>query len=208
MVKTGINKKNLIIGSAFVLIGIVICLSKYLGYIYLDTKNNYDIECFFENTNVNKNINIIVDDRKNIKNANLQNDYMAILEIPSISLKRGLVDKNNKNNTVSKNIQILETSDMPDVENGVLYLASHSGSSYVSFFKNLYKLSVNEKVYIYYQGYKYEYIIDNIYDTLKDGNIEIYRDHKKTAIALITCKKNAKDTQIVYIGYLVSKEQY
>ena len=55
---------------------------------------------------------------------------------------------------------------------------------------------------------KYEYTLDNIYDTPKDGKVEIFRDPKKTALTLITCKKNTKDTQVVYVGYLTNKEQY
>lgn len=97
---------------------------------------------------------------------------------------------------------------MPDVVNGNLVLASHNGASYISFFKNLYKLNNDDKVYVYYNGYKYEYSISKIYDTNKDGHIEVYRDNQKTTITLITCKKNTKDTQTVYIGYLTNKVTY
>ena len=97
---------------------------------------------------------------------------------------------------------------MPDVVNGNLVLASHNGASYISFFKNLYKLNIDDKVYVYYNGYKYEYSISKIYDTSKDGHIDVYRDNQKTTITLITCKKNTKDTQTVYIGYLTNKVAY
>ena len=97
---------------------------------------------------------------------------------------------------------------MPDVVNGNLVLASHNGASYISFFRNLDKLNINDKIYVYYGGYKYTYSLSKTYDTPKDGNIEVYRDNSKTTITLITCKKNSKDTQVVYIGYLDSKELY
>ena len=66
-------------------------------------------------------------------------NYVAILEIPSIGLKRGIVDFNSKYNNVKYNIQIIEHSEFPIVENSNLILAGHNGSSNVSFFKNLYK---------------------------------------------------------------------
>ena len=76
------------------------------------------------------------------------------------------------------------------------------------FWNNLTKYFNNDKIYIYYGGYKYEYSLSKIYDTPKDGNVEVHRDNSKTTITLITCKKNTKDTQVVYIGYLDSKELY
>ena len=106
------------------------------------------------------------------------------------------------------NIQIIDKSTMPNVVNGNLVLASHNGASYISFFRNLDKLNINDKIYVYYGGYKYIYSLSKTYDTPKDGNIEVYRDNSKTTITLITCKKNSKDTQVVYIGYLDSKELY
>ena len=71
------------------------------------------------------------------------------------------------------NIQILNSSTMPNVTNGNLILAGHNGASYISFFKNLHKLNINDKVYLYYNGVKYEYLISKYYDTNKDGNVEI-----------------------------------
>ena len=36
----------------------------------------------------------------------------------------------------------------------------------------------------------------------------IFNDKNKTAITLITCKKNSNDKHLVYIGYLVDKGTY
>lgn len=175
----------------------------------LDDKENIKIESFFEDKIPNDtNDNTEIDSPKTAISSKVDYNYIAVLEIPSISLKRGLVSPDSYYNNVNYNIQIIEHSTMPDIVNGNLILAGHNGASYISFFKNLYKLNLNDKVYIYYQGYKYEYTLDSIYDTPKDGNIEIYRNHDKTAITLITCKKNTKDTQVIYIGYLTNKEQY
>ena len=174
----------------------------------LNEENNLKIEEFLENE-TNEEIVVEEDIKEETNTSNVSSyDYIAVLEIPSINLKRGLVDPSSKYNNVNYNIQIINKSTMPDVVNGNLVLASHNGASYVSFFRNLDKLNINDKIYIYYGGYKYEYSLSKIYDTPKDGNVEVHRDNSKTTITLITCKKNSKDTQVVYIGYLDSKELY
>ena len=174
----------------------------------LNEENNLKIEEFLENE-TNEEIVVEEDIKEETNTSNVSSyDYIAVLEIPSINLKRGLVDPSSKYNNVNYNIQIIDKSTMPDVVNGNLVLAGHNGASYVSFFRNLDKLNINDKIYIYYGGYKYEYSLSKIYDTPKDGNVEVHRDNSKTTITLITCKKNTKDTQVVYIGYLDSKELY
>ena len=137
-----------------------------------------------------------------------EENYIAILEIPKINLKKGLVNPNSQYNNIEYNIEIIDSSNFPTEENSNLILASHSGNSQISYFKNLYKLEKKDKIYLYYEGIKYEYILEEIYDTEKDGSIEISRNKDKTAITLITCKKNTDDLQIVYIGYLNAKETY
>ena len=62
-------------------------------------------------------------------------DYIAVLEIPKINLKKGLVDPLSSLNNVDKNIEILKPIEMPDRENHTFSLASHSGTSKVSYFR-------------------------------------------------------------------------
>lgn len=144
----------------------------------------------------------------NKKSSSPSYNYIAILEIPSIDLKRGLVDYNSRYNNVKYNIQIIEHSQMPNVENSNLILAGHNGTSGVSFFRNLYKLKEDSLIYIYYDGIKYIYKLNNSYDTSKDGKVEIVRNRYKNTITLITCKRGTKDKQTVFIGYLVDMVDY
>ncbi len=136
------------------------------------------------------------------------NKYIAILEIPSISLKTGLVDFKFSGNNVDKRVQIITGSQMPNVENGNLILAAHSGTSNISYFKNLYKMQEGNEIYIYYSGTKYVYVLNNIYDVNKTGEVEIKRDPNQNALTLITCTRNSNTKQTVYIAYLKNKEQY
>ena len=135
-------------------------------------------------------------------------NYSMIVEIPNIGLKKGLCSIGQECNAVSKNIQILKESDMPNVTNGNLLLAGHNGNSKVSFFNKLDKLKVNDSIYIYYIGTKYEYNFSNYYDIKKTGKAIIHRDNDKTTLVLITCKKNTDDKQVVYIAYLDNKTEY
>lgn len=135
-------------------------------------------------------------------------NYIGVLEIPKINLKRGFFSIDSKDNNVNKNIQVIKESNMPDVVNGNLIIASHSGNSYVSFFKDLYKLSNNDTAYIYYNGIKYTYILAGKYDVEKTGEVAIHRDNTKSTLTLITCSKNDNTKQEVYILELESKEDY
>lgn len=134
-------------------------------------------------------------------------DYIGTLEIPKINLTKGFVDVNSPHNTVDYNIQIIQPSSYPDVNGGNLIFASHSGSSNISYFKHLYKLSRGDLVYIHYKNTKYIYEIVNIYEQPKNGYVDIYRDINATTVTLITCTKNNDNTQTVYICNLKSKEK-
>ncbi len=129
--------------------------------------------------------------------------YIGYLKIPSINLDHGFTSKDSKYNNVNKNIFVHKTSDYPNVKNGNLILASHSGNSAISYFKNLYKLKVNDDVYVNYEGKEYHYKITKIYTDKKDGKVKVIRNKDVTTLTLITCTKNDKTTQTIYICELV-----
>ena len=198
-----------IIGLLVLASGIFILIYHYSKIEKLDKESDIKIEEFLNKEIPLKNEASIDDTTIEEEKTNNQDyNYIAVLEIPSINLKRGLVDPSSPYNNVNYNIQIIDNSTMPNVTNGNFVLASHNGASYISFFKNLNRMNINDKIYVYYQGYKYEYSLTEIYDTPKDGKVEIVRDYDKTTITLITCKKNSKDTQVVYIGYLTNIATY
>ena len=134
-------------------------------------------------------------------------NYIGILEIPNINLKQGFLDISSKYNHVDYNIAIIQTSTYPDVDKGNFILASHSGNSYISYFKNLYKLGVGDYAYIYYNNIKYTYQIVNIYNVEKTGKVAIYRNSNATCLTLITCTKDSDTEQTVYILELTNKEE-
>lgn len=135
-------------------------------------------------------------------------NYIGVLEIPKINIKRGFLNIKDKGNNVNKNLQVIKGSDMPNVKNGNLIIAAHSGNSYISYFKNLYKLSNDDVAYVYFNNIKYTYKVAGKYDAEKNGKVTIHRDNKKNTLTLITCSQTDKTKQIVYILELESEENY
>ena len=214
MIKKEKNKNKdfksqiLVIGSFLILIGLFI-----IGYhIYSDynlkriEKDN--VQEFFEEEQVVEDItqeNKFVEvENKNISKTNY--NYIAVLEIPKINIKRGLSQEKYYNN-VNRNVEILKGSDMHNISKGKFILAGHSGSGRVSYFKNLDKLVIGDISYIYYGGIKYTYKVTNIYDIEKNGTALITRDLDKTTLTMITCRHNT-NKQIIVISELINQENY
>jgi LPXTG-site transpeptidase (sortase) family protein len=137
-----------------------------------------------------------------------KNNYLMILDIPVINVKRGIYNIDDPKNNVDNNITILKQSNMPDIDKGNVILASHNGNSKVSYFKYLEKLNIGDKAYIYYQGIKYVYEVYKIDIVDKVGTIKINKDSGESNLILISCKNGTKDKQIVYLLKCVSKINY
>lgn len=134
-------------------------------------------------------------------------EYIAVLEIPKIKLKRGIVDKNSSYNNVNRNIYTLKETTMPDEEdNSHIMLASHSGNSYISYFKNLNKLNLNDEVYFFYKNNKYVYKVIKKYEVEKTGTVKLSKKNSSD-ITLITCVSGTNN-QIVLVANLESIENY
>lgn len=135
-------------------------------------------------------------------------EYVAVIEIPSLSLKKGMYAINSKKNTVEYGIQILQGSTMPDTGYGNLLLAAHSGSSRISYFKKIHLLKRNDWIYIYYRGIKYIYQVSDIVYEEKDGTISIIKKEQKHFLTLTTCDMYHQNQQLVVISELESQEEY
>ena len=150
---------------------------------------NYEVNSYFNNYN---------EEVGYINNNKNKEEYLGILEIKKIKLRKGFYKLNSNLNNVDKNIMIVSSSDMPDVNKGNLILASHSGNSSVSYFRYLDKLDMEDIASIYYLGKKYDYKLINYYDVDKNGSVQIIKNNDINTLTLITCKKNT-DKQTVFI---------
>lgn len=134
---------------------------------------------------------------------NNKSEYIGVLEIDKINLKKGFYGIDNKNNNVNKNIEIIKKSDMPNIQNGTLIMAAHSGNGQVSYFKNLYKLVKGDIINVYYENKRYKYKLIDIYEIDKTGIIKLDEENNFTSLILITCSKEKNDKQIVYESRLI-----
>lgn len=124
--------------------------------------------------------------------------YEAHLTIPKIGLSQFIYDKEDVRSDLEKNLIFVDDSDTPLINNGNVIIAGHSGSTTVSYFKNLYKLRIGDIIYLEYDDYVYKYEVDYKYLVMKNGNVEIIRDNNKESLTLITCYGN--DKQLVVIS--------
>ena len=202
-----INKKRIIVLIIFACFFFLI--SKVIYKISIIEENKNNINDFFEEKNIVSEINAPIYDATPVKQKVKQKEnYIALLEIPAISLKQGFYSKGSNLNNVNKGIQILKVSDMPDKEKGNTILASHSGNCNVCYFKNLYKLKEKDLIYIYHKDIKFTYEVVKKYLEVKDGDIWIKRDNSKTTLTLTTCSQQEKGKQIVIISNLIKQENY
>lgn len=199
------RKSQLIIfGSFLIIIGNIMIISKFLyNYFQIQTEKDL-IDKFYYEEKIKKKIveEESTSNNEQNKNVTTDNEYIGILKITKIGLEKGLVSKNSYYNNVNRNIFILNESDMPDKEKGNVILAGHSGNGRISFFKNLYKLEINDYVSIFYNGSEYKYKVVNLYEIEKTGKANIVRNVEKSTLTLITCKQNT-NKQIVYICELI-----
>lgn len=204
-----------LVASFIFLIGSFMYIGR-IAYNYYVELRDYNKAKEFLNTGKEEIEEIKVDiDEEEIKEQPKQEEkktsnynYIGVLEIPKINIKRGFLNIKDKGNNVNKNLQVIKGSDMPNVKNGNLIIAAHSGNSYISYFKNLYKLSNEDVAYVYFNNIKYTYKVVGKYDAEKSGKVTIHRDNKKNTLTLITCSQTDKTKQIVYILELESEENY
>lgn len=207
-INKGVNKRqHLIVASLFIIVGVGFIGGKILFNKMLDKKENQKISDYYE---IQNEVMSISEDKNNEKNQkeeqNIDENYIAVLKIPKIKLTKGIYSKESYMNNVNRSIQIIEKSDYPDVVGGNFILAAHSGTARISYFRNLSKLSVEDKVSIDYNGKTYNYKVANIYSVEKTGKVEIKRNNNKNALTLITCEDNT-NKQIVVVCQLTSKEE-
>lgn len=196
---------TIIIGVSLLTLGFI-----FYGYNYYQKKTNdkieeKSIEKFFE---IEEETSIVEESKEEHPIIKKDDEiYIGVLEIPKINLKKGLVDKTSPKNNVNKNIYLLKETILPD-EQAIshILLAAHSGNSYVSFFKNLRKLEITDKVYFYYKGMKYIYEIFDKYEIEKTGVAKLNQTNMSD-IALITCISGT-NKQIIYIAKLIDEEKY
>ena len=203
------NKKSyvfIVIGIVFIIIGIIFILFDIIPDFIKNESEKVALKEFYDNQqNINEEniIENIIDTNISEKNTQEKINYISVIRIPKINLEKGIVSKNSKYNDIKYGIEILEESDMPNTENGNVILASHSGNSNISYFKDLDKLVADDEIEITYNKHTYIYKVKKIYDVNKVGDVTIEKIDNKSQLTLITCRDKT-DKQIVIISELVN----
>ncbi len=211
--KRKINKNNILSSNIVSLISaIVIVFGLFLiFYNFINKKRLVAYDYINEKFNTKVEVeNIVSSDEKEEEEEeeeNTDNDlehYIGYLEIPKLGFNRGFYNIASPENTVEKNIQVIEGSKMPNKKNGNLIIAGHSGTGWKAFFNDLYKLNIGDQAIVTYKGHKYTYQIEDISKQAKTGTLTIKRNRNKTTLTLITCTNNDSTTQTIYVASLVN----
>ncbi|MGN0973254.1 MAG: sortase [Bacilli bacterium] len=198
------------LGIFLVIIGIAI-LGFYLIYNKAINKRAHDnVDDYINNTSIVNEVEIENNIEEQIEEKETSSksiNYTAIIEIPTINLKQGVVDSTDNFNSINYAISVDKNSNYPN-ELGNFILYAHSGNSNIAYFKNLNKVNISDEVYVYYNGVKYHYVIENKYDIEKTGKAKVINLKDNRYITLITCNQDRKGYQIVVEGKLMDSTTY
>lgn len=197
------KKKSLllVIGSLLIFISIFLFSFNYYNSYKDALKEQKNLDYFYEKQEEIKEI--IKDNKEDIEKVKVDSNYIAVLKIDKINLEKGLYEIGNSLNNVDYNIEILSGSNMPDVENGNLVLASHNGYLKESYFRNLYKVEIHDKISVFYDSYEYIYEVINTYKVEKTGTVKVIRNNNKNTLTLITC--SGDNEQLVVVAELINR---
>lgn len=211
MIRKEKNKSQFtIIGSLLILGAIVVFISYHSYSFFTDKNDSKKVDEFINNTIIEESIadeEVLEQEEEKVEVKEETYNYIGVLEIPKINLKRGFFDIDDKNNHVNKNIEVLQNSDMPNVSNGLLAIAGHSGSGITAYFRNLHKLKVDDHIYIYYDNVKYIYQVVKYYEEDKNGVISIEK-YDVSTLVLTTCSPTDDNKQLVVLAKLINKTEY
>ena len=202
MIRHKKSNKLFIISVINLVIGITLFTYNSVYDYYLNMLDKNKVDNYINDSKIK--VNVVSIDNENTINNEEVNNYLGVISIPKINLEQGFYDIDNPLNNVDKNIELISNSNMPDVENGTLILAAHSGNDRVSYFNKLYKLNIDDEIEIIYNKSKYLYKLIDIYEVEKTGSITLRNINNITSLVLVTCSNFNDDLQVVYISRLVN----
>lgn len=197
------KKIFLVISVLIIFIGAsMLIYNQYQDKKYQDTDNELLQEFFEDFDNSNEEI-LQMEESKEDQQVQDATSYLAVIEIPNISLYTGIVMSNSSYTTMNRNVSIYPSSDMPNIENGNFILFAHNGNSRVSYFRNIHILKNNDEIYIYYNNVKYTYRIIKNYEVAMTDSTPLNKMKDKSIITLITCKSGNNKYRTIIVGEMV-----
>lgn len=121
---------------------------------------------------------------------------IGYIQINKINLHEELYEINSKKNNIEKHVTILKESSPPSVKNTTIFIAAHSGTGKLAYFKNLDKLSLNDIVILKFENKIYKYKVTEILEHKKNGTITAPKENNNQLI-LTTCSPKKEGYQLI-----------
>jgi len=166
-----------ILSILIIIISVLTCLS----LIKISNNNNYN--------------NTIIDTFNIIKSKKANNEIGSI-KISSINIDEKLYKLDSEENNVDKHITLLKESIFPDNENSIVFIAAHSGTGDIAYFKDLDKLRKGDIIILEINNKSYKYIVKNSWEEKKNGYINVNKEDENQLI-LTTCSPNNMNKQLI-----------
>ena len=193
-------KKRCHISMIFIMLSLCLGSFYHIYYYFMDKSSEDLISNYYESGVINKSYpQKIVE-----KVSNSKEEYYGIISIPKIKLKTGFYDKDSKKNDVNQSVMLLKDSVMPGENGSIIYLAAHSGTGHLAYFKNINKLTNGDNINLLINNHHYQYSIFDYYEVVKNGTITINHNINENYLVLTTCSNN-KNMQLVIIAKMISK---
>lgn len=174
-----------------ILVSIIIIIFS-ASIIKIDNTQIKDSTLLKIESNINKQTNNV----ETLNTQNIDNDIIGNITIEKLHINNPLYNIDNPKNNIEQNITILKQSILPDKDNSILFIAAHSGTGHIAFFKDLNRLKENDEVIITYNNIKYTYIVKSYWEQEKNGYININKSKEKQLI-LTTCSPHNKNYQLI-----------
>lgn len=163
--------------------------------------------CYINSFNSFSTISLVTSNKSNLNlnlnnNLNLANFYssnfssndniIAYLSIPKISLFNVPIEYGTNKNVLSKAIGLFENS---NIEGGNICLAAHNRSKTVSYFKNLWKLNTGDEIILKTKGDFSIYTVMFVTEILSNDWTYL-QNEKEDYITCITCIDNKPNKRL------------
>lgn len=158
----------------------------------------YLIACYniytYNNQPITKTITTAIKEKNTIPT--YQEKPIGYLTINKINLKEELYEKTSSLNNIEKHVTILNPSEEPSIKNSTIFIAAHSGTGYLAYFKNLNKIQINDQIILEYKNKKYTYQVNKIWETQKNGTITVPKENTNQLV-LTTCSPEKDGYQLI-----------
>ncbi len=148
---------------------------------------------------------ILIYNGYNYKNTEyIKNNYLKlktnlnIINIEKISLKEIVKDETITSKNINDVVMFKEFG-RPNIKNTNTIIGAHSGSGRKAKFKDLEKISINDKVQFYYKEKEYNYVvIEKFFVHEKDLTV-LNNIRNKTTLTLLTCNSLNDEYRLIVI---------